>query len=458
MHSIKSALMILCAVVCITGAAPASEADNPQAKATDLTGKPAEPGFVSLFNGKDFTGWIGTEGNEVKNGVMILKEKSSNPRTEKEYANFIFRFEFKLTPGANNGLGIRLGAHPAYGWTEIQILDDSAPEWKNLHPDQFHGSIYGVVPARRGFLRPVGEWNFEEVTARGRRIMVKLNGTTIVDADLDEASDPVTLDGEPHPGLKFTKGHIFFLNHTFNTEVRRIFIKELPPDAAADAVKVSVLPDRVRTPPPGFKALFDGKGLKGWKSVLPAPLDNPLERAKLDKKKLAEAQAQADQGMLTHWKAVNGELVFDGKGQSICTARDYEDFELMADWKIMARGDSGIYLRNCPQVQIWDPAMWPEGSGGLYNNQKYPSHPSVCADRRIGQWNTFRIKMIGERVTVHLNGIKVVDNVPLENYWDRSRPVFPKGGIELQNHGNTLYFRNLFIREIPRRNKAKRAS
>jgi hypothetical protein len=165
---------------------------------------------------------------------------------------------------------------------------------------------------------------------------------------------------------------------------------------------------------------------------------------------LADAQKKADEQMRAHWKVEDGALVFDGKGDSLCTAKDYGDFELLVDWKILPRGDSGIYLRGSPQVQIWDLNANPIGSGGLYNNQKHPSKPTRCADKPIGQWNTFRIKMVGERVTVWLNGELVVDNVVLENYWERDKPIYPTGQIELQNHGNTLYFKNVYLREIAR--------
>jgi len=205
-------------------------------------------------------------------------------------------------------------------------------------------------------------------------------------------------------------------------------------------------------PPKGFVALFNGKDLTGWKGLLKGPYDNPSRRAELSPDKLKELQKEADDNMRANWKVADGALVFSGKGRSLCTAKDYGDFAMLVDWKILKNGDSGIYLRGAPQVQIWDTDR-PNagvGSGGLYNNQKNPSKPTKKADKPVGEWNRFRIFMIGEKVTVWLNGQIVVDNVIMENYWDRSIPIYPTGQIELQNHGNTLYFRNIYIREIPR--------
>ena len=192
-----------------------------------------EEGFVPLFNGRDLSGWTGdTTSYVAENGKIVVyprRGSGGNLYTEKEYSNFILRFEFKLTPGANNGLGIRapLSGDAAYMGMELQILDNTADRYKNLRPYQFHGSIYGVVPAKRGYLKPVGEWNFEEVIANGRQITIKLNGVTIVDADIDKASTPETMDGKEHPGLKRDKGHIGFLGHGSNLEFRNIRIKEL---------------------------------------------------------------------------------------------------------------------------------------------------------------------------------------------------------------------------------------
>ena len=212
---------------------------------------------------------------------------------------------------------------------------------------------------------------------------------------------------------------------------------------------VTRTPAADNTPPEGFAALFNGKDLTGWKGLVA----DPPKRAKMTPEELAEAQKKADADANDHWKADGGVLVFDGKGQNLCTAKDYGNFELLLDWKILKDGDSGIYLRGTPQVQIWDPDCKPAGgigSGGLYNNQKNPSKPTVKADKPVGEWNTFKIKMVGDKVTVHLNDQLVVDNVPLENYWERDKPLFETGQIELQNHGNTLYFKNIYLKELPK--------
>ena len=200
--------------------------------------------------------------------------------------------------------------------------------------------------------------------------------------------------------------------------------------------------------PKDFVKLFNGNDLTGWKGLV----ENPEKRAKMSAEELAEKQIAANEKMRAHWSVVNGALRFDGvnEGGPLCTIRDYEDFEMLVDWKIDKGGDSGIYLRGAPQVQIWDTAEWPEGSGALYNNKKNPKDPLVCADNPIGEWNHFFIRMIDDKVTVYLNDHLVVNNVTMENYWNRDIPIYPYGQIELQNHGSELWFKNVFIREIPR--------
>ena len=207
------------------------------------------------------------------------------------------------------------------------------------------------------------------------------------------------------------------------------------------------------TPPGGFVPLFNGKDLSGWKGLV----EDPPKRAKMTTVELTKAQAAADELMRKHWKVQEGVLVFDGKGANLCTAQDYGDFEMYVDWKIDANADSGIYLRGTPQVQLWDPAN-PEqlrhgcdkGSGALWNNKKNPRFPLVKADKPVGEWNRLNIKMVGEKVTIKLNDILVVDDVVFENYWEPEKPIYSVGPIELQHHSHPLYFKNIYIKELPR--------
>lgn len=201
----------------------------------------------------------------------------------------------------------------------------------------------------------------------------------------------------------------------------------------------------------GFVKMFNEKDLTGWKGLV----GNPISRARMTPEKLAEEQKKADERMRRDWFVENGILVFEGEGyDNLCSEKMYGDFELVVDWRMEAKGDGGVYLRGTPQVQTWDTSRVEVGaqvgSGGLYNNQVHRSKPLVVADNPINEWNTFRIKMIGDKVTVYLNGLLVTDNVVLENYWDRKQPIFESEAIELQAHGTRLEFRDIFVREIPR--------
>ncbi len=410
----------------------------------------SEDGFVSLFDGRTLKGWAQVGGvgyavtNVVDKGVTnavitCIKGTGGNLLSQEEYEDFILRFEFRLTAGANNGLGIRcpnVATNLHHDGMELQILDDSAAKYAKLKPTQYHGSLYDVQGAQRGAQKPVGQWNEQEVTVRGRQITVVLNGRKILDADINALRDADTL--RKHPGLLRDKGHIGFLGHGDSMDFRNIRIRELP-----RAILNNV-------PPSGFSVLFNGKDLTGWKGLLAAPNDNPIKRALLTPAALRTAQDKADQRMRDHWAVEEGALAFDGKGDSLATARDYRDFEMLVEWKILAKGDSGIYLRGTPQVQIWDPRGGETnavvGSGGLYNNQKGASKPLVVADQ--AGWNRFRILMVGDRVHVFLNGTLVARDVALENFWDRTKPLFESGQIELQNHGNKLWFRNIYVREL----------
>jgi Domain of Unknown Function (DUF1080) len=206
------------------------------------------------------------------------------------------------------------------------------------------------------------------------------------------------------------------------------------------------------TPPAGFTALFNGRDLTNWQGLVPLP-----DRAKLSPAQLRERQEAANEKMRAHWKVVDGALHYDGKGDSLQTARDYGNVELYVDWRIEKGGDSGIYLRGNPQVQIWE-ASSPSaqkadgsfiGSGGLYNDKHHPHDPLVIADHPAGEWNRFWIRMVGDHVTVKLNDQLVVDDTPLENYWEPDRPLPARGPIELQHHGSHLEFKNIYLKELP---------
>lgn len=223
-----------------------------------------------------------------------------------------------------------------------------------------------------------------------------------------------------------------------------------------NAVKehVETLPNEV-----GFVSIFNGKDLAGWKGLV----ENPIVRAKMKPDQLAKAQEKADENMRRDWKVEKGALVFDGTGyDNLCSEKQYGDFEMYVDWMLDPKGpeaDAGIYLRGTPQVQIWDTARVnvgaQVGSGGLYNNQVNPSKPAKVADNKLGDWNTMYIKMIGDRVTVLLNGEKVVDGVILENFWDRKLPIFPVEQIELQAHGSKVYYRNIYVKELEKQEPFK---
>lgn len=436
--------------------------------------------WQSLFNGKDLSGWAGdTSGYEVKDGVLVCKPGGKNLETAKDYGDFAFSFEFKMQESANNGIGIRVpaGGHAAHDGLEIQILDTEGPAYGGeamvagkprklswLKPWQVHGSIYGHFPAKTGYLRPVGEWNEQTIVAIDDHIMVVLNGAVIVDAFLEEQA-PLE---KGFNGRKSRAGRISLAGHSDPMEFRNLKVADLSPSKPV----LEGNPDN--TPPAGFTALFNGKDLSGWKGLAH---NNAVERRALAGDALKEAQAKADAVMNEHWRVEGGVLVYDGKGASLCTAKDYGDFEFYCDWKIPAGADSGIYLRGTPQIQIWDPwdatlkekdgsrrlpatpQEWVEayktgrnlGSGGLWNNRRTRNQPLVLADNPIGEWNTFYIRMVGNRVSIWLNGKQVVDRTELENYWDKTGaiPLARADQIELQHHGSELFFKNLYLRELP---------
>lgn len=234
-------------------------------------------------------------------------------------------------------------------------------------------------------------------------------------------------------------------------EVRKAIGKVLDkltgPDSQYDRIDVKTYLDNLPYTS-GFEPIFNGKDLTGWHGLV----ENPIARSKMTKAELDKKQAAADATVATSWTVRDGVIHFNGAGDNLCTVRSYGDFELLVDYRIPKIGDSGIYLRGTPQVQIWDISRVADGaqvgSGGLYNNTVNNRIPLAVADNPVEEWNTLRITMIGDRVTVYLNGVLVVDNVVMENYWDRSIPIFAEGPIELQAHGADPAFRNIYVREL----------
>jgi hypothetical protein len=207
-------------------------------------------------------------------------------------------------------------------------------------------------------------------------------------------------------------------------------------------------------PPDGFTALFNGTDLSGWWGLRTA---NPAQWMAQPAEKLETRRRASLENIRTHWRVEDGVLINDGKGLALTTERNYADFELVLEYRIEARADSGVYLRGIPQVQIWDYTDESKsrlgagmGSGGLWNNRKQSAgrNPLVRADHPVGEWNRMRILMVGERVSVELNGQRVVDHARLENYFDRTVPLPRTGPVQLQTHGGETRWRNIFIREI----------
>ncbi len=220
---------LLVATTAVLACASSPTAPSPTQTAVGMGA--VETGFTPIFNGRDLTGWTGAvEGYEVKDGAIVCKAgQGGTLYTRASYRNFVVRLEFRLPPAGNNGLAIRYpgSGDPAYaGMTELQVLDDTDPKYASLDPRQAHGSAYGMVASTRGHLRPVGEWNAQEVTVTGSMIKVVLNGTTILDTDL--ATVTTFMADTPHPGKDRTEGHFGLAGHNDPVVFRNIRIRELP--------------------------------------------------------------------------------------------------------------------------------------------------------------------------------------------------------------------------------------
>ena len=418
--------------------------------------------WLKLSEGEDLTGWQGGEGQEtvagytLKDGVISSAPGCSNLMTAKEYEDYIMEFEFRLTPGANNGLGIHYPGEgdPAYAGMELQILDNSAEKYQGKLKDyQWHGSLYTLAPAKKGFLKPVGEWNSQRVTVRGSRVSVELNGVTVLYEDLDKLNEL----HPKHEGAKRRKGKVSFCGHGDVVSWRKVRIVEIP--FGPDREEALYLP-------PGKKD--ESLAKHGFQSLI----------AKGDL-----SQWKMEPGHEGHWTVKDDWiLAYDGKSEaedkSLWGAEDLTDFELVCDWRFAENGspkeqpivlpnglnmrgakdevirkeieelDSGIYLRGKAgtQINIWN---WTVGSGEVYGVRNsavsLPYRAAVTprskADRPVGEWNRFVIQMKGEAVTVYLNGRCVL-------FEARLPPVKKSGPIALQHHGSAMEFGNLAIRPL----------
>jgi len=375
-------------------------------------------GWTQLSKGNDpKVDWQGDFSDlTMKDGVITYGKKNKNLYSKKEYGDFILDLEFKLTPGANNGIGIRVpnNGNAAYEGFELQVLDNTAEKYNKLKDWQFHGSIYGAAPAKRGHLKPVGEWNHQTIVCIGQHVKVILNGEVINDVYLDKIKP---LHDKEIKGLTAKKGHICFAGHGDEVHFRKVRIKSY------DVVKPGELPRNGQ----GFKEIFNGKNLDGWKGLV----GNPKTRAAMSSDELAKQQTAANARAAKNWTVKNGVLVFNGRGQNLCTEKKYADVDFVVDWKIEKNGDSGIYMRGSPQIQIWDTANPAQkkhgnakGSGGLWNNKENPRDPVEKADKPVGEWNRFYIRMINDRINLWLNGKHVVKDTILENYWERDKPIY----------------------------------
>ncbi|TWU05281.1 Serine/threonine-protein kinase PknB [Symmachiella macrocystis] len=432
-------------------------------------GQPAdvdESQFQQLFNGKNLDGWVGDEaGFEVQNGNLVcLPNEKGNLYTAQEYADFTLRFEFQLTAQANNGIGLRtpLTGDPAYDGLEVQILDNSAKRFQQITAESRHGSLYGVAAAKQGHLKPVGEWNSQEIVCIGNQLRVKLNGVTILNTKLDQTGTVITPDGKAHPGLQRRSGHIALMGQKSRVLFRNLRILEGGQFASTTAKEHSA-------PTSEWLELFNGKNLDGWTP------SNTKQWKVLD-------------------GAIQGDAPAGGKSWSALTSdHDYDDYEFSFQYRLAKGSRARVLLRSNrglpgdphdegAQIQLIDDnaqfyfgkrtrRVPPQRKNGALLTMTPPEHSAGMAiwNRNgipAGKWNEMTIRAEGLHVTVTLNGKRIVNrqidqtskykkfqNKPKSNQFDLLNNT--SGAIRFCVLDNTIEIRKLQIRELGQKAAAK---
>jgi hypothetical protein len=437
---LKSSFVFLLIAAGCTSSGPNSRVSPSSSNGARATG---EAGFVSLFDGYSLKGWEmhnkRGDGYGAKDGILYCTEGGGGALlTKKQYDDFILRFEFLLPENGNNGLAIRAprqGKSLAYDAMELQIIDNNGP--KNAHrirSTQYHGSIYDVIPAKRGALRPVGEWNEQEVRVVGRTVKVILNGKTILDADLNAITSPAVL--QKHPGLFRERGHVGFLGHNDFVQFRNIRIREIP---------VAKVKNRA---PAGFKQLFNGRNLENWHGVV-----NPQSQLILPGERVADVnQRIADVEMNSHWTVGQGNLTQDGKGGHILAESEMGNGEIKIDYKLSRGASSGVVVRGATQVVVQDRDAQGNdlrhGSGGLHDGRFLYQAPTAYGDHFTGDWNRLHIILAGSRAHVFVNDQLVLKNARLRDPDNPGKSFIRQGAIGLIGGQGTVQFRSILMRDL----------
>lgn len=413
---------------------------NVMAPLTHVTVAPAAEATI-------LTGNVGVDTDPQTNAAFRAPTARNKPRPDSAFASPPWYRNVRVLIGGGAAAILTLLAtvfllQTPYGTLRVEILDPEVELTIKGTELSFRSDDIEPVSLKTGEKKLVisrGDLSFETETfvlKKGTETRVKverIGEQLVVNADGRIVADKIVPQTMVTAGT--TGSGLFGLSSSSSSNVTSPANKPLWPKSIHDL-------------PAGFVPLFNGKDLTGWKGDVG---DTP-KRALMKPSELASAQVAADQRMRAHWRVENGVLTFDGKGDNLCTVEEYTDLELYLEWSITVGGDSGIFLRGAPQVQIWDSAVKEYGnnmgSGGLFNNRRNPARPLLNADKPIGEWNAMLIRMVGDKVTVSLNGQLVVDNVVFENYFAPDQPIYPSGPIELQKYGSPLQFRNLLIHKL----------